>query len=455
MRFEELLHWNDGQFLQPHHFQYLQRRNSENLRRNLSFSLRHAWGLIDFEIDKEALAGFRIILRRFSAIMPSGFELSEPGNCILKALDLTETLAKFPPELTIYVGVPQWSEYEGNLAEDNESSLSKRYLTNKKRIRDENSGENEITIITRRNNARFLTDLDEARDMELLPILKLKVITRENSEPGLVISEKYVPPFMLLSSDCPLFNLITGLLVDVRRCRDKLLNALTSKKFKADDFSGADGHNLLMLRTLNLYEQRISSLLLSGMVAPFEVYHELGAFLAELRGLNPINGIRDVKKYDHEDLGIIFFEIISDIRSFILEKGGVGYIKRVFEPIDNGDYLFAALQTEDIVRGKEYYLAISTSADTDTIINALETGDTFKLISPQSKFMRTRGIKLNYLRYPPRYLPVLEKTLWFRFGLEESVKVWREICEEKGIILDYAQDLFPGLKASLFAALVE
>jgi predicted component of type VI protein secretion system len=39
MRFEELLHWNDGQFLQPHHFQYQQRIVAEYARLNRSFFL--------------------------------------------------------------------------------------------------------------------------------------------------------------------------------------------------------------------------------------------------------------------------------------------------------------------------------------------------------------------------------------------------------------------------------
>jgi hypothetical protein len=37
----------------------------------------------------------------------------------------------------------------------------------------------------------------------------------------------------------------------------------------------------------------------------------------------------------------------------------------------------------------------------------------------------------------------------------ESAKVWRDMCEEKGMIIDYARDLFPGLTTSLFITRVE
>ncbi|MDR2404735.1 MAG: type VI secretion system baseplate subunit TssK, partial [Spirochaetaceae bacterium] len=69
MRYEELLHWNDGQFLQPHHFQYQQRISSEYIRHNRSFFLPYAYGFLDFELDLEALEGGRVAVKRFSAVM--------------------------------------------------------------------------------------------------------------------------------------------------------------------------------------------------------------------------------------------------------------------------------------------------------------------------------------------------------------------------------------------------
>jgi type VI secretion system ImpJ/VasE family protein len=455
VRFEELLHWNDGQFLQPHHFQYLQRINAEYIRLNRYFALPYTYGLIDFELDQEALAGSRVVVRRFSAIMPDGLELSGPGNCILKPLDLSSVLKQHPTELTVYVGVPQWSEYEGNMTEEGEALGKKRYLTQKKRQRDENSGDNEITLITRRINARFVTNLDDTRDMQVLPILKLTVVTRDNAEASVTVNEKYLPPFMLFSADSPLFSTAEGLLVDIRRCRDKVLNNLTIAKFKPDNFSGVDAYNVLFLQVLNLYETRLSSLLMAGHCSPFGLYLELSSFLAELMGLNPMNGVREIARYVHDDSGPQFTGLINDIRSFIVAKGGAGYIKLEFSLIDNGLYLFAPLETEDIMRFKELYLAVHTDVEDYEVVKALEHGDTFKLISPQAKSMRTRGIKLTEMRYPPRFLPVLNRTIWFKLELEESARVWREICEGKGVVIDFAHNLFPGLETALFITVLE
>jgi type VI secretion system ImpJ/VasE family protein len=449
MRFEEFLHWNDGQFLQPHHFQYLQRFHAEYNRLNRCFSLPHPFGLIDFELDAEALSGCRVVIRRFSAIMPDGLELSSPGNCILKPLDLRETLKQHPSELTVYLAVPQWSEYEGNLGEDERGN--KPYMTQQKRRRDENSGDNEIALITRRINARLFTNLDNFQDMQTLPLLKLTVLTHDNAESAVSLNEAYIPPFMLLTKDNPLFDMAIGLLVNVRRCRDKTLNDVTLAKITDENMAGPNVHRILRLKALTVYEARLSSLLVSGYSSPFALYLELISFLSELMSIDPMNGIREIQRYVHEDSAPQFKELLNDIRSFIMETGGVGYRKLLFVLKDG--YLCAPFETQDIGAVKDLYLAVKTEREEREAISALELGDTFKIISPSAKTMRIRGIKLTHLPFPPRFLPVLNRTLWFKLDLEASMRVWREICEEKGMVIDYLDTLFPGLEVALYIVL--
>jgi type VI secretion system ImpJ/VasE family protein len=459
MRFEELLHWNDGQFLQPHHFQYQQRIVTEYARLNRSFFLPYSYGLLDFELDLEALEGGRVAVKRFSAVMGDGQELSMPGNCILKPLDLSEVLKKNPAGLTVYAALPHWSEFEANLADEDAPQEKKRYLPQKKRVRDENAGDNEITLITRKLNARLVTDQDDTKDMQLLPLLKLNVLTRDINQGMVKVDDKYIPPFMMLTADDPLFNMAIGLISDIRRCRDKQQSALTEVPARGEDFSRADvlddARSLLLLRTLNYYELRLSSLLVDGFISPFTLYLELASFLAELMGLTPQNGIREIRRYNHDDCLPVFAELFKDIRSFIRSEGGAGYVRLSFAPMEGGDYLFAGIKTEDIAEVNEMYLAVRTTAEEGEVIRALEQGDTFKLINPRAKSLRVRGMKLAGMRYPPRFLPVLEGTLWFRLDLAESAKVWRDMCEEKGMVIDYARDLFPGLEASLFITIVE
>ena len=450
MRFEESSHWNDGQFLQPHHFQYFQRQNTEELRNNRAFSCPYPWGLIEFEIDGDALAGGRVVVKRFSAIMGDGTSLSMPGNCLLAPLDLGEVLKQNPNEITVYIAIPLWSEFDANLVETNESAEKRRYVSQKKRVRDENSGDNEITLITRRLNARLTTDFDDNKNMRLLPVVKLSVLSHDKTQRALGVYEKYFPPFVVLTPDSPLFAIIQGLVVDIRRCRDKAQDILITGNYKNEALAGYTAYTVLRLKSLNVYEMRLSSLLSAGNVSPFDMYLELSSLLAELMAYDPINSIREIRRYNHDDSAPQFLEIIKDIRSFILQEGGADYLRLDFKPAPDGPYLFTPITPEEVFRTENAYLALKCEGNKDEVINAVEEGDTFKMINPRSRQLRIRGIKLTETPYPPRYLPVLAKTIWFKLDLAESSRVWREITEEQGIVVDFVAGIFPSLELSLY-----
>jgi type VI secretion system ImpJ/VasE family protein len=449
MRFEELLHWNDGQFLQPHHFQYFQRHNMAFLQNNRMLFSPYPWGLIEFEIDDDSLAAGRLVVKHFSAILGDGTPLSMPGNCLISPLELTETLKNNPNEITIYMALPHWSEFEANLGGEG-AAQQRRFSTQKKQVRDENTGDNEITLITRRYNVRLTADQQDNKDARLMPVLKLNVLSHDKAERALEINAKYFPPYVVLSAGSSLYGLIQGLLADLRRCRDKAVEILTGLNFRNEDLAGYNAYTVLRLKTLNVYEQRISALVSTGNVSPFDLYLELSSLLSELMAYDPINSIRSIRRYDHEDSAPVFLEIIKDIRSFILSEGSSDFIRLDFKPIDNGRYLYAAIKPEEVFRTESAYLAIQSAGAKDAVIKSVEEGDPFKLINPQSKQLRIRGIKLSEAPYPPRFLPILPNTIWFRLDLGESSRVWREITDEGGMVVDYVSGIFPGLELSLF-----
>jgi type VI secretion system ImpJ/VasE family protein len=452
MRFEQQLHWHDGQFLQPHHFQYFQRELTSFTRRTRELSLPYAWGFINLEIDNEAVAGARVVVRQFSACLPGGLELSQPGNCALPSLDLSPALKSNPRSITVYLAAPNWSELEPNMAED-AGAANKLYSTQKQRVRDENTGGSEITLLTRMVNARLLTSLDEAQDMRAIPLARLNVEVRGADEYTVSIDQSFCPPFIAMAGAVPLLNLVSNLMVDLRRCRDKLFQTFST--------GGPEGGQvsipLLRLIAVNRAQTRMSVLMdalaSSSAISPFDFYLELCSCLAELSACSPKNAVPDIKPYKHDDPFPCFSEVIADIRSFLTAEGGADYSRIEFTATDNGQYLEAKLGTEEIVKAKDLYLAVKAGLEEDRLARELEQGDTFKLTNPKNKALRARGVKLTHERFPPRFLPVLPNTVWFKLDTAESPRVWLAICEERGIAIDWAHGLFPGLEATLFATI--
>ena len=69
------MHWHEGMFLRPQHFQAAERHHEERLRRVRAWSIPHAWGVysIDRDIDEKTSNFFS--LEGLKAILPDGLPL--------------------------------------------------------------------------------------------------------------------------------------------------------------------------------------------------------------------------------------------------------------------------------------------------------------------------------------------------------------------------------------------
>jgi len=452
MTFEEEINWAEGMFLQPHHLQMLQRLLLRRNRDDRLLSFPYAWGLIDFELDENALVNVRASVRRFSAVMRGGEEISMPGNAQLAPIDLTEELKARAPSFLVCLALPAWSSNDANLC-GADAATKRQFTDDVRRVRDENTGDNEIDVPCRRYNVRLTTDLRDNADLDLLPVLRLKTRTREGADPVLEIDRTYVPPYLRLDASSHLAADVKELLEQMRRRRAKLLADLTRSGYSADALGGSTLYAVLQLKTINAYEGRISSLLGAGGLTPFALYLELKALLGELVALQPQ---RDAvpPDYDHLECGPVFAELILHIRALILAEGASSYMRLDFVPSPDGSSATAKLTDQHLVSADEYYLAVRCEADARTVTSAVERGDNLRLVTPSAAHLRLRGVKLEETRFPPRFLPALPDTVWFRLNREESARIWESVRTERELLLDWASAVLPKLEATLFVTVV-
>ncbi|MCQ2379714.1 MAG: type VI secretion system baseplate subunit TssK [Victivallaceae bacterium] len=449
MRFDEDIHWSEWLFLAPLHLLYLQRAQAGKLMRERSFSLPFPCGLLDLEIDEDALRGGRVVLRRFSAVMPAGETVSMPGNAVVSPLDVTPELESHVQSFTVYLALPSWSDCDANVASD--AGGRRQFVCHDVQARDENTGDNEITLTTRRYNTQLTTDRRDNTDMELLPIA---VITAGGTgADGIaqpVISRTFIPPFLMVTRDCQLASMTEELLVQLRKRRDKILLDLTSSGFSTQNMDSSTLYSLLQLRTLNSGEARLSLQLSSGFLTPFGLYLELRSLLGEFSALYSQREAIDDVDFNHMNCYPQFDEAFTELRSLIMSEGVSSYISLPFEAVDGGHFRRLALKDDHLLKADEYYLAVQCDGDPRRIAGAIELGDNIKVVNPGSVGSRTRGVKLVEMRYPPRFLPALQDTIWFRLDRKESPRIWSDICAERAMLLDWAEEVFPNLKATVY-----
>lgn len=455
MRFPQLIHWSEGQFLQPHHFQQFQKSAIERLNSERDFYLPYKEGLININVDHDSLRSKRVVINSLTALMPDGSSLSMPGNCEIMPLTLDVSSEDLGTGIMVYLAVPFYSKLKPNISEAGSSNLG-RFNLSEISVIDENSGDNEIPVVTRFYNARLITDPSKATDCSILPILKLRLENMENKDIRLVIDDKYTPPCVVFDGDNNIFRRIREFVFELKSCKSKILTDIETEGFDPKLVTGSSLLRIMQLQIINLYINTLSNLLIPERVHPLCFYLQISGLLAELRALFPLSDHKDIQAYDHYNLYYVFDDVITSIRTLLSTQGKAECIELEFKYKPEISCMVTDLSDECIIKARDYYLALEGGNNWKDLIEDIETGDNFRLIDEASHEDRVRGVKLSYVRFPPRYLPMPgSDTIYFKVMKDESPRVWRYIVEDHKIAIDYSQNIFKDFKAKLYLVVVD
>ena len=431
--------------MQMQHLQQMQASLISLARVQRKISVPFDYGFYDLELDPEALITRRVVIKRFSAVMPDGTEISMPGNCNVETLELTMENSG-QTEVNVYLTVPIRSTIGANLVSENKSNG--RYILKENLVVDENTGENEIPLISRNINAFLLTDVKNATDCSYIQLCKLRWVSINAGQPSLQIVNDYMPPFVSLSQDCPLLKIASELIFQLKAVKNSILDQFDTDIFDPNNLSGAKLLQLATLRIVTLYSNRFDSELVPGRISTYTLYLELVSLLSELESLTPSSMYKPIPIYDHDNLKPVIESLLKRIRDILL-RGGVSSAL-AFEFFEKNSVLQLDDLDERIFEAKDLFLAVQFTGNLRDRVNDIEIGDNFRLIDKKSLSDRIRGVKLLEIRNPPQYLPNIAHTLWFKLDCDSSERIWKYIKEEKNMAIDCAGALFPNLTATLY-----
>ncbi len=446
MRFNEQVHWSEGLFLQPHHLQRMQHNLGSLTHRLREQLLPFAYGFDELELDEEALKSRRIVIKKFSAVMPDGSELSMPGNCNVEPLTLSFD-ANNESAVTVYLVLPFWTELEPNLGE--QKGFKGRYVLREISVSDENTSQNEIPMMVRRYNVSLTTDIENARNCTVIPLCRVNWTVINASMPALSRDKTFIPPFITLSKDCEILSQAGELLFQMRSARNTILSEFENSGFDEDDYSPRQGFLLLRLQLLNSYIAVFESKLVPERITPYELFNDSVALLAALQAHQPVTKFDEMPRYDHDNLQAVFNAVFGRIRAIIL-KGGLSSALSFAFTDDPLGYLKLDITDDRVFTAPESYLAISYGGNLRDRVADIQEGDNFRLIDKDSFNARIRGVKLEEVRFLPHYLPQLSNTIWFKLKHEDQDRAWQFIAQSRSMIIDCARELFPNLKATLY-----
>src|SRR5438105_12916707 len=104
MPFREV-HWHEGMFLRPHHFQAARRHEAYLGNLAEKWDLHYNWGLRSVEIDRPALGDNRLVIHSLRARLRDGTLVSVPEDRPLPEISLRAAFAGQDPSFTLRVSL--------------------------------------------------------------------------------------------------------------------------------------------------------------------------------------------------------------------------------------------------------------------------------------------------------------------------------------------------------------
>ena len=359
------VHWTEGMFLSPQHFQqstvYLENLLAHQLQRVSPFY----WGIISCQIDELSLAHEKLLITEIQGVMPDGTLIQyspksndDQDNQIAEkelSLDLGGLNIESKNSFLVYLALPKIS---GGCASDEDKDLKRYQSINAGLTPDQNDINNRVDVVRLRPVLRLVDEASLSPNYTAFPIVRLTVSTD-----GSFVSSPYTPPLITIagkiSSELTLLNRkIDSSLGRVRARANQLRN------FLADDRTSG--------LTVEAEKQRISYLvsrlpraevLLDADSHPFEIYQALVELAASLAPLNEDPVCPRWGRYDHNDLDAVFFPVLDFINE-TLEKVRLHFLTLPFAVRGEGEFILefpAELNVSEVMIGFEVPPGISST----------------------------------------------------------------------------------------------
>lgn len=311
------IHWHEGQFLHPHHFQAADRHWSELTATQQQWDHPYGYGLQEVEINSDALASSNFEVNRIQARLPDGTLVSlgegqVPSRVQLKLSESSTT--ENSDTITVYLGVPQL-----RLGRVNTSTVEggmNRYIERETTVQDESEGGHDQKLQLRHLNARFLLSTDDLAGYDTIPICRLKKSASESD--ALEVDRSFVPPVISIHAWPELGRGIVRSCMDlVGQKIDVLSSQLQSRRVGFESRHPGDLDRLIMLSALNASFTVLNALSYTQGVPPYVAYIEMCRTVGSVAVFTNDRRPPELPKYDHDNLGPVFQTLRAEIERIL------------------------------------------------------------------------------------------------------------------------------------------
>ncbi|MBL8112123.1 MAG: type VI secretion system baseplate subunit TssK [Acidobacteria bacterium] len=437
------VHFAEGMFLRPHHFQAAERHRTEAIARDLALVAPFSWGLARLEVATDQLEKYVFEVRALDLKLKDGTVLSFPQNVSLAPRTFKNELDAAGGRMDVHVGVPVWREGQPNalLAGERLAGMDRRFAVESVQVADENTGDNAQVLQVRRYAGRVFFGAENREGYETLPIGVIERSAQDRALPAWATDS--IPPALEISA-VPALQTICQTVMNRLEAKYRLLLSEAAEVRLTAGQSG-NWEAVLKLQSLAPYTFLFQQLTRLPRIHPFAIYLEFARLAGLLSvfddGRTPVR----VPLYDHDRLPACFGEM-SHLFAGLLDRVAASRFVRV-DFVLREDLLVAALPAE-AAGDADLYIGIESDLGEREVRNRI---DIMKVGSvndiPVLKQRRLFGLDLQLLKRAPNGLPAQDNNYYLM--IEKSGPYWLNVVKEKVVAVSGALD--PKLSFALYA----
>lgn len=277
--------WKEGMFLEPHHFQTLERLRCGGINARIGSLVYggYQYGFTELEIDRNALFGGNFSVVRASGVFPDGSSFNIGEGSAEGALSRPFDSYCSPDRLTldVYLAIP----------------AQRRYIEKTVSVPDETSPDNNKEIELGAPNYRIMFEGEPLDGCVRLLAARLS----KNGNGYMELARGHAPPTLFTHGSEALRNCIGGLLELLWAKIGSLAGCRRQNELGLALFSPAEIHPFWLLNTLCTHTPLLGLLHRMPKIHPFEYYTQLTALCGSLLSFAPEISYESFPLYSHDD----------------------------------------------------------------------------------------------------------------------------------------------------------
>ncbi len=438
------VHWSEGLFLRPQHFQAADRYWSAVIETSPRWDNDFNYGIRKVEISDEAVANYQLQVTTLHARLKDGTVITLDAGQEPDRVNLKNALQS-QAEVTAYAALPKLSLGRANVGQS-PADRDRRYVATDVSVQDESAGGNDQELQLRAPNVRILLSTDELSGFEVLPIARIQRAGDAEAVPR--IDRNYFPPSLAIDAWQPLGSgVVRGIFDVIGQKVDVLSSRAAERGITLASQEPGDLDDLLMLNTLNGAAGVLSQFAFAGGVHPFWAYAELCRIVGQLSIFGPTKRPPEIPQYDHDDLARIFKWAKQQIEMLLGGARTLDYEQRYFVGTERG--MEVSIDPKWLSSDWAWYIGVNVENISERECrDMLQPGQLdWKMGSAQQVDLIFKhgipGITQTELMQAPRALPSRKGWIYYEVGRDNAA--WKDVLATQTLAIRFKEELIHNL----------